>query len=559
MSSFLDNVQLPGGAAPTPIAKTPASSGFLSKVQTPQQIQASQDQVKQAQAVHAFALTAPDAQPIVKFEAPQVVDASAPKAPALSSVFPQTVQTIKSIIPDLTNTANIKKTGVDMWNAIKDPILAEGQNIKDLFDAGRPGAVNPAGQISAFFKGIAGAGNILFSPITALFAGAKDIPVLGSVADLVAAPFVALGEAGTGISNTIVENLPISQAAKQQIAPGLGQIFALAAQIELGAKVDLIEKTGELIKKFGSTDAKTIVDTAQKLAEHKTNLNPDTTQASESKFISETKPAEPSNVPIDRFSGAPVHEIPIEDIIPTERGTPKPETIAAVVKSGEVNRPIELKQEANGKFSIIDGANRLEGAKQAGLDKIPAILQHERPSIVPRELLLSNGKEVPNTRAITLEKAAVEKKLTESLGDLPTHNQMDMKEQASKAVDYIDKNPEHALKVAKGEAISPPDILPESLYTALEARAIETGDVNLMRELKDSSLPTLAGQSLKALDSVDPNSPVKIMRDIEKSREGEIKPTEVKKDYNNIKKEIKQAVSKRPTWEAFIDQLKCNE
>lgn len=177
---------------------------------------------------------------------------------------------------------------------------------------------------------------------------------------------------------------------------------------------------------------------------------------------------------------------------------------------------------------------------------------------------IDSPETVQNSRAVTLEKAATEKKLVDGLGETPTHSRMNMKEQASKAVDFAESDPAQAIKVAKGEALPPSGVLAEAVYTALEIKAFRNGDVALMRELVNSKVPTIAGQSLKALDSADPNSPVKIMRDIQATRQARVEKKSGKtsqklkaEEVKTIDTEIKATASKRPTWEAFIDEITC--
>lgn len=171
---------------------------------------------------------------------------------------------------------------------------------------------------------------------------------------------------------------------------------------------------------------------------------------------------------------------------------------------------------------------------------------------------LPEGQAV-NTRAQKLLTSAVEKKLVDDFSELPTHNRMNMTEQANKAVEFIARDEAIAKDIAMGRSFAPQGILPESVYTALEIKAVREGNVDLINELSQSKVPTRAGQGLKALDSVDPNSPVKILRDIRASRE----KTAEKRSGNDTKaekkvmdKEIKKAAS-ASKWDDFIKEVTC--
>ena len=111
-------------------------------------------------------------------------------------------------------------------------------------------------------------GHLAFTPISALFEGANEIPVLGSVSRLISLPFVAVGEGGSAISGKIVDELPIPDKDKENIKQGVQEITALAAQLALG-KITHIggKKIKELKTKFGEKDGQTIADKAQEFAE----------------------------------------------------------------------------------------------------------------------------------------------------------------------------------------------------------------------------------------------------------------------------------------------------
>lgn len=181
------------------------------------------------------------------------------------------------------------------------------------------------------------------------------------------------------------------------------------------------------------------------------------------------------------------------------------------------------------------------------------------------EVTAGGPEQAVSSRGADVLKAAVEKGLIEKYGDLPTHDKIDFTRQASSATDFVISNPEKALSIIRGESLPPSEILPTAVYEAAERLAIEKGDVNMIQELSKSPVPTLAGQSLKALDSVDPNSPVKILRDIQAELETKVEKKtgmKVAKERANtvkeINREIKEASGGRPTWEKFIEDLTCS-
>jgi len=234
---------------------------------------------------------------------------------------------------------------------------------------------------------------------------------------------------------------------------------------------------------------------------------------------------------------------------------PKSKSSLPTIQAEDTTRP---SQSQSLKYEPIE-------SKSGGFDTLfesePVAL--EKPTVAA-EASVEGTQSVANSRAQKLEAAAVERKLTDSLGELPTHDKMNMKAQAENAVSFIESRPEDAFAVAEGKALPPQGLLAESVYTALEAKAIREGDIVAMQRLAQSKVPTFAGQSLKALDSADPNSPVKILRDIQAAldtkveKRAKVKAPEARKaEIKVIDGEIKKAASGRPTWEAFIDQLTC--
>jgi hypothetical protein len=190
--------------------------------------------------------------------------------------YPGTTQTLAELqIDPASLKADPHNAIMDAWNNIKGSVMQEGQNINDLFSS-LSSEKTPAERIGAGLKTVAGAAGIVFSPITALFSAANDIPVLGSVSKLISLPFQFMGESGANTAKLVVSKLPIPQDAKDKISPGVEQIFALAGQLALGKiSADMLpEKKAALETKFGPEDAKTIVDTAQKMAEQKATVAP---------------------------------------------------------------------------------------------------------------------------------------------------------------------------------------------------------------------------------------------------------------------------------------------
>lgn len=340
---------------------------------------------------------------------------------------------------------------------------------------------------SSFSKGTATLGNAglgiisgLFAPITATLKASEKIPVIGVAAGAVNNLFAVIGAGGGALGEGVIDSLPISDDAKENLRPFAHDAGALVAQIAAGkaspkAVPILKEKTTQILDII-KNDAK------------KTATKPIA-----------SAPVAPNAAPI-----APAGAVAPKN--PFLASVTVPERVAPVAPEASV------------------------GAKIA-----------------------------PNTRALKLEQAVVERKLADTLGEVPGHEVLNMAEQARQAIDFIEKNPKAAERIAVGESISPPELRPEAVYTALEAKAIREMDIDTIMRLKDSKVPTLAGQALKSLDSIDPDSPVQILRSIEKEREASVKEVSRQRstEVKSIKDHIEKAGSKRQGWDDFIKEIQC--
>lgn len=161
----------------------------------------------------------------------------------------------------------------------------------------------------------------------------------------------------------------------------------------------------------------------------------------------------------------------------------------------------------------------------------------------------------------SVEEDAIHKGLVDELGDLPTYKMRDMSVIAKKVSDFIDKDPELAKKIALGEAPEQDDLRSQELFTGLKVKAFKEGDVPLIHELgtseKASAMATELGQRVKALDSKDENSPIKIVQDVQKARRDANNSKEQKDIVKHLKDEMKKVKPKKDDWDSFIESIKC--
>ena len=135
---------------------------------------------------------------------------------------------------------------------------------------------------------------------------------------------------------------------------------------------------------------------------------------------------------------------------------------------------------------------------------------------------------------------------------------MNKKENIQAASEYVAKFPNDALKILRGEKEAPTGILRNSIYIAMENQALT--DVELARKLASLS-STRMGQEISILTEANPNSPVKLMKDLieirekafEKKYNGRKVKDVVKNEVERIKKEVK--VPDKYDWNSFVDSI----
>lgn len=167
-----------------------------------------------------------------------------------------------------------------------------------------------------------------------------------------------------------------------------------------------------------------------------------------------------------------------------------------------------------------------------------------------------------------IEASAIENKLTDTFGDLPEYQQIDMKDQAAKAADLVTSDPDTARAIAMGEKAAPKGLLPESVMVAVEHQATTAGDVDTLKSLANSKLASSAttmGQRIRALGERDTASPVDAIRQVQDARAEALKSRgiDVGKSTDDAvasaRTEIQKAVKStpRPSWEDFVNSLTC--
>lgn len=193
----------------------------------------------------------------------------------------------------------------------------------------------------------------------------------------------------------------------------------------------------------------------------------------------------------------------------------------------------------------------------------------EKPVEGKLPIIQGEGKTQVRGLAKGVEAKAIENKLTDTFGALPEYQAVNMKEQSTKAQDLLTTDPERAKRIAMGEELAPEGMLPESLFVAVENKAVKEADVETLRRLATSSglttEATTMGQRLRTLAERDPESPVSAINEVVKAREQagqrKLKTKETKKlvksEVSSIKEHIKKVAPTKEDWGSFIRSIQC--
>jgi len=438
-----------------------------------------------------------------------------PGVPAAIKYFPGTMKTLEELqIDPLNLKADPKQTISAAWEGLKGSVVQEVGNIKDLFQKGFriKGEPAPTSEVvGAGLRAVAGTGNVIFSPITALFEGANKVPVLGSLSKLISLPFSVGGEALGDISDKIIDESPLPENVKKNIKQGAREIASLSGMLLVGKGIEIAgkeylpsEKTAKSFKDDFISNYPEYVSDMNKIGTNRINklikdygIDDAKTIVKKSIETAKEKRGEPIIEPI-KITLPPIEKISTEVKVPEQ--IPKVETIPVTPEFG-----------------------------------------------------------IPKT-AKDIEARTIADKMEIELGELPTYKTMSMMDQAKKALDLIEQDKEKAIRIARGDEVAPGDLRPGSVFTALREKAFKDKDVGTILELSKSKVATEIAQGLKAFDVIKGEiDVVDKIKEVRKSREGKIKDTEkVKlKEVENIKSEIKKTSPTKETWSSFIKSLEC--
>jgi len=378
-----------------------------------------------------------------------------------------------------------------------------------------------------------GIATTLFSPASGIIQAGKGIPLVKPVAETTDLGFRLLGSAGSFAGGGILDLLPIESESKKILKQPIEELSSLAAQVYLGSII---------MRRVGS------------YVENKTAVTP----AIARKIVVESK-SEVQRVPLntkgtrwEKYAQemgyepyVPPSELPVIQAGKTPRRQDLPTIQTAVPEPSIPGTRLEPIREPI-QFSQTPATIAPEGLK---------LPQVERKTPIAREPL------TVSKTAFDIQTRMVAERMLQERGPLPPIERMRLTDQASLALEVINRDPVYAKKVAMGQAPAPAGVETGSIFTALREKAFQEGDVFTLTELSRSKAPTETAQALKSFDVFRSETDVvTALKEIRASRAAKLEEKGIK-----IEEAVKKEVAKQPkvekvspkTWDEFISSLEC--
>lgn len=482
---------------------------------------------------------------------------NAPAQDAFSAPANAPNDTVKNLITSLSDAGNQMKSGVS-------DIIANHQAFSGT----------PAGALGVAKVGL-GAISAAFAPVSAVINYAQHVPGLGTLATGLNALFGAIGSGGSDAAEGAVQALPISQSAKDEILPVAKQAGALAAQLIVGKAggdtlSTLTDHTKTIIDRVNSElqVAQTAVEGgAGQLPKGFTPIG-----ESVSENVSITK-LEKTITPVNESPGPQnvqfSNKYTLPDELPTIKAGATPKEALPVIQTDVPSKAPAGYSYAPTKESVPSplqptGAPDSLKPTEAAASTVPE-------SAVPPKFALEAAKPLqtePGQSRIgkSIEVKAVEAKLTQGFDGTAGYDPITIKDQAERATKLINDSPAQARAAIRGEAPLPEGLKGTALITAMEEHIKANPSGDLAYELANSPLVSAtshAAQEMRLAAERVPDSITAKYQEIKAARQAALEKRggmkkAVKQLTDEIQKEIKKTVSKRPDWESFVKDLQCN-
>jgi len=191
----------------------------------------------------------------------------------LNNIINQTtepVQKLKDVIPDTKEEIEFYKQAIkDQPKTAQEYITKQKQPLKTIGGTIGESVKNlnvaiskqptkkgfNAENVADTLNVVSSVADVLFSPISGVFAAAEEVPGLRLAAQVITLPFAVGGKVGEFASGKFVDVLPISQEAKDTLKPAFERIGSLTGMILLGGKIMKIIKEGNVVDKKAINNA----------------------------------------------------------------------------------------------------------------------------------------------------------------------------------------------------------------------------------------------------------------------------------------------------------------
>lgn len=424
-----------------------------------------------------------------------------------------TLHTIAELGEDplnLTDNQNPLKAG---WDAFKEAIYSGAQKTAAAMESSKMESTYSQ-RVGKDLERVAGLAEAFLSPISALFAVAEQIPVVGSLAKVISIPFSVAGEGASYAIGKLIDKIPdsiLDDRGKEHIRQGAQEIAALASNFVVGGLA--YKASGQ-----GFTGSKVpFLPRSQK------NLHP---VAQEIVVQNPKIKQEVESLPAKK----------VDDLV-TKYGEQDAKTIIKVAaeKAQNTQPPLPLQE-------------RIKTAIK------PKVSQSSEP--------IAEGK--VSGIAKSIETKAVEDHLTKGFSHLAEYDPITIKAQAKRASDLLGSDIESARKIIRGEEPLPSDLRGTALITAAEEFIKKHKDSELAYELANSPLvsaTSVAAQELRLAAERIPDSATARIQELKASREAKVQNVEVKRQV--ARKQLKEETNKlnlpkeEISWSKFLSEIQC--
>lgn len=220
------------------------------------------------------------------------------------------------------------------------------------------------------------------------------------------------------------------------------------------------------------------------------------------------------------------------------------------------------KASGKSKLQLTDIWNKVNKPAPKKITKT-AQKKEKAPPVIQKPI--GRGKKKVSTLGLGVEAKAVAKELVKGFADIPDYQQLSVRSQSARAEKLVQEDFDKALAIATGQEDPPYGLLPESVYVAVENKALADGSVNILRQLATSprvSEDTALGQRIRMLAERNPDSAVNKIKELANARRKaleERRGTTVQKEAAKIKQSVDKEVKSitKGDWVAFINSIEC--